>query len=78
MFVGLVLRIGPLERVRDMLSFSNTIMLNVLLPPIILSSGYDLSQAKFFRNFGTILAFAFFGTFMSAVVIGWVRYTDTV
>jgi len=72
MFVGLALRIGPLEHVRDMLSFSNTIMLNLLLPPIILASGYDLSQAKFFRNFGTILSFAFLGTFMSAVIIGYV------
>lgn len=72
MFVGLVLRIGALQPVREMLSFSDTIMLNVLLPPIILASGYELSQAKFFRNFGTILTFAFFGTFISAVVIGYV------
>ena len=39
MFVGVMLRLGPLQPVREMLSFSNTIMLNVLLPPIILSSG---------------------------------------
>jgi sodium/hydrogen exchanger-like protein 6/7 len=44
MFVGAALRIGPLEEVQKMLSFSNTIMLNVLLPPIILASGYDLRQ----------------------------------
>ncbi|WFD00464.1 monovalent cation:H+ antiporter, CPA1 (nhx1) [Malassezia yamatoensis] len=56
--------------VREMLGFSNTIMMNVLLPPIILASGYDLRQAKFFRNFGTILTFALFGTFISAIVIG--------
>ncbi|WFD30547.1 monovalent cation:H+ antiporter, CPA1 (nhx1) [Malassezia sp. CBS 17886] len=80
MFVGIVLRLGPLRPVREMLSFSNTIMLNVLLPPIILSSGYDMRQAKFFRNFGTILTFAFFGTVISAVVIGcvgaWARRAD--
>jgi len=46
MFVGVMLRLGPLQPVREMLSFSNTIMLNVLLPPIILSSGYDLSQVR--------------------------------
>lgn len=137
MFVGLALRLGPGEQVQSMLSFSNTIMLNVLLPPIILASGYDLrqvsrergirefletftlyladltlfiqienagngresyltvdevlmnldlpslvhshfplvfslSQENFFRNFGVILTFAFAGTFISAVVIGYV------
>lgn len=74
MFVGAALRIGPGEQVQKMLSFSNTIMLNVLLPPIILASGYDLRQENFFRNFGTILTFAFAGTFISAIVIGVVVY----
>jgi solute carrier family 9 (sodium/hydrogen exchanger), member 6/7 len=46
MFVGLALRIGPGEQVQKMLRFSNTIMLNVLLPPIILASGYDLRQVS--------------------------------
>ncbi|KAL4400622.1 monovalent cation:H+ antiporter, CPA1 (Nhx1) [Malassezia pachydermatis] len=62
MFIGLILRLDALKPVREMLTFSDTIMLNVLLPPIILASGYEMSQAKFFRNFGTILTFAFFGT----------------
>lgn len=74
MFVGLCLRIGPGEQVQKMLSFSNTIMLNVLLPPIILASGYDLRQENFFRNFGTILIFAFAGTFISAIVVGVIVY----
>lgn len=75
MIVGVLLRLGPLKPVREMLRFSNTIMLNVLLPPIILSSGYELSQSKFFRNFGTIITFAFFGTFISAMVIGAIIWT---
>ncbi|CDU25339.1 probable NHX1-Na+/H+ exchanger of the prevacuolar compartment-involved in salt tolerance [Sporisorium scitamineum] len=70
MLVGVCLRIGPGEQVQNMLSFSNNIMLNVLLPPIILASGYDLRQENFFRNFGTILIFAFAGTFISAIVVG--------
>ncbi|KAI3628981.1 hypothetical protein CBS9595_000053 [Malassezia furfur] len=78
MFVGILLRINVLKPVREMLGFSNTIMMNVLLPPIILASGYDLRQAKFFRNFGTILTFALFGTFISAIVIGTLSATDPV
>ena len=74
MFVGVCLRVGPGEQVQNMLSFSNTIMLNVLLPPIILASGYDLRQENFFRNFGTILIFAFAGTFISAIVVGVIVY----
>ncbi|CBQ68424.1 probable NHX1-Na+/H+ exchanger of the prevacuolar compartment-involved in salt tolerance [Sporisorium reilianum SRZ2] len=74
MFVGVCLRIGPGEQVQNMLSFSNNIMLNVLLPPIILASGYDLRQENFFRNFGTILIFAFAGTFISAIVVGVIVY----
>lgn len=77
MFVGILLRIHVLQPVREMLGFSNTIMMNVLLPPIILASGYDLRQVKFFRNFGTILTFAFFGTFVSALVIGYVSEAQT-
>ncbi|CEH15062.1 monovalent inorganic cation transporter [Ceraceosorus bombacis] len=74
MLVGAALRIGPGVEVQRLLSFSNTIMLNVLLPPIILASGYDLRQESFFRNFGTILTFAFAGTFISAIVIGVLVY----
>lgn len=74
MFVGLCLRVGPGEQVQKMLSFSNTIMLNVLLPPIILASGYDLRAENFFRHFGIILTFAFAGTFISAIVIGVIVY----
>lgn len=57
----------------EVFSTENTILLNVLLPPIILNSGFELKQANFFRNFGVILAFAFAGTFISAVVLGCVQ-----
>ncbi|WAR59556.1 hypothetical protein PtB15_11B196 [Puccinia triticina] len=74
MVIGLIVRLSPGEVVQNMISFKSTIMLNVLLPPIILASGYDLKEENFFRNFGVILTFAFCGTFVSAVVIGTLVY----
>lgn len=70
MTVGLFLRVGTDHSIRQLVSFDYQIFFNLLLPPIILNSGYELHQANFFRNIGTILTFAFAGTFLSAVVIG--------
>ena len=70
MTVGLVLLVTSGDSIRNLISFDYQIFFNLLLPPIILSSGYELHQANFFRNIGTILTFAFAGTFLSAVVIG--------
>jgi sodium/hydrogen exchanger-like protein 6/7 len=94
MVIGLILRVSPGVVVQNMVSFKNTIMLNVLLPPIILNSGFEMRQENFFRNFGVILvrrhargcsvfalthprarqAFAFAGTFISAVVLAIIVY----
>ncbi|BGP19720.1 monovalent cation:H+ antiporter, CPA1 (nhx1) [Rhodosporidiobolus nylandii] len=70
MFVGALVRLSPGHVVQSMIAFKSTILLNVLLPPIILNSGYGLRQENFFRNFAVILTFAFAGTFISAVVLG--------
>jgi solute carrier family 9 (sodium/hydrogen exchanger), member 6/7 len=70
MTVGLILRVTAGDSISELVSFDYQIFFNLLLPPIILSSGYELHQANFFRNIGTILTFAFAGTFLSAVVIG--------
>ncbi|PFH48859.1 hypothetical protein AMATHDRAFT_64540 [Amanita thiersii Skay4041] len=74
MTVGLVVRMAPGTMIREMLTFKHTIFFNLLLPPIILNSGYELKQENFFRNFGSILTFAFLGTFISAVGVGILVY----
>ena len=70
MFVGLIIRVSPGSAIQDSVSFNYQFFFNLLLPPIILASGYELHQANFFRIIGTILTFAFAGTFISAVVLG--------
>lgn len=77
MTVGLVLVVSSGDSIRNLISFDYQIFFNLLLPPIILSSGYELHQANFFRNIGTILTFAFAGTFLSAVVIGLIVWLFT-
>ncbi|KOS19047.1 Endosomal/prevacuolar sodium/hydrogen exchanger [Escovopsis weberi] len=76
-FVGLLLLMTSGDSIRNLISFDYQIFFNLLLPPIILSSGYELHQANFFRNIGTILTFAFAGTFLSAVVIGLILWFFT-
>lgn len=74
MVVGLCLRITSGESIQNIVSFDYQIFFNLLLPPIILASGYELNQRNFFRNIGTILTFAFVGTFISAVVLGMILW----
>ncbi|EXJ79777.1 CPA1 family monovalent cation:H+ antiporter [Capronia epimyces CBS 606.96] len=77
MIVGLVIRVTPGTAIQDTVSFDYQFFFNLLLPPIILNSGYELHQANFFRNIGTILTFAFAGTFISAVSLGLILWLWT-
>lgn len=47
--------------------FVNLFML-LLLPPIIFESGYNMQKKPFFKNVGTILMFAFLGTFIAIII----------
>ena len=77
MVVGLILRVTAVSSVLDTVSFDYQMFFNLLLPPIILSAGYELHQGNFFRHIGTILTFAFAGTFISATVLGIILYVWT-
>ncbi|TVY65714.1 Endosomal/prevacuolar sodium/hydrogen exchanger [Lachnellula suecica] len=68
---------NPSNIPQNLVSFDYQIFFNLLLPPIILASGYELHQANFFRNIGTILTFAFAGTFISAIVLGLILWVYT-
>jgi len=77
MTIGLVLQVTNGSAIQNLVSFDYQIFFNLLLPPIILASGYELHQANFFRNIGTILTFAFAGTFISAIVLGIILWLYT-
>ncbi|KAJ1926489.1 monovalent cation:H+ antiporter, CPA1 (nhx1) [Tieghemiomyces parasiticus] len=74
MLVGLFIRVANLYHIRDMVTFDHTYFFNMLLPPIILHCGYSLNKKDFFSLAIPIFAFAFVGTFISAMVTGLLAY----
>lgn len=61
---------GFLKTINRTEGFQISIFYDVLLPPIIFSSGYSMSRRWFFANIYKILAFALLGTVVSTALTG--------
>lgn len=46
----------------------------LLLPPIIFESGYNINKRPFLKNIGTIMMYAFLGTFISIFLSSCIFY----
>eukprot|EP01043_Picozoa_sp_COSAG02_P031464 COSAG02_NODE_2055_length_9982_cov_3.771426_3_plen_752_part_00 len=56
------------------IEFDGSVFFFMLLPPIILDSGYNMQKSRFFKNIDSILLFAVIGTSFSTWVIGSILY----
>jgi solute carrier family 9 (sodium/hydrogen exchanger), member 8 len=78
MIVGGIASLVATDTELKELQFQPELFFFLLLPPIIFEAGYTLKRKRFFRNFGTILAFAIVGTLISTFIIGFLTYLAAV
>mmetsp|Transcript_41669 Transcript_41669/g.53757 ORF Transcript_41669/g.53757 Transcript_41669/m.53757 type:complete len:500 (-) Transcript_41669:38-1537(-) len=72
LLVGAIARVmDPSKAELDFLSFDPEFFFFLLLPPIIFEAGYTLRSKQFFRNIGTIVAYAVIGTMISTFIVGY-------
>lgn len=73
--VGALANISNTETsIRKWFNFHEEFFFMFLLPPIIFQSGFSLAPKPFFSNFGAIITFAIFGTFIASIVTGILVY----
>ncbi|CAJ2658105.1 sodium/hydrogen exchanger 6-like [Trifolium pratense] len=75
LIVGVLANISDTEtNIRAWFNFHEEFFFLFLLPPIIFQSGFSLAPKPFFSNFGAIVTFAIFGTFLASIVTGVLVY----
>ena len=59
---------------KEHIEFDGSVFFFMLLPPIILDSGYNMNKSHFFKNIDSILLFAVVGTSLSTCTIGYILH----